>query len=58
MLQLKDLGHSDSQQCTELVRRFVRIEDPSVREKVLELLEDLASETGELLTFDDLITKS
>ncbi len=58
MLQLDDLGHSDARQCTELVKRFARIEDPAVREKVLVLMEDLASDTGELLSIDDLITSA
>ena len=58
MLQLEDLGQSDAVQCTELVKRFARIEDPSVRQKVLDLAEDLASETGELVSIDDLITMS
>ena len=56
MLQLDDLGHSDAGQCAELVKRFARIEDPAVREKVLVLMEDPASDTGELLSIDDLIT--
>jgi len=58
MLQLNDLGHSDSMECMELVKRFTRIEDPAVREKVLVLVEDLAAETGELLSLEDLIGPS
>lgn len=58
MLQLNDLGHSDTVECTELVKRFARIEDPAVREKVLVLVEDLAADTGELLSLEDLIGSS
>jgi hypothetical protein len=54
MLQINNLGHSSPEQCEQLVERFARIEDPDVRKKVLELMEDLAAETGELLTVDDL----
>ena len=55
MLQIDDLGHSTPEQCTELVKRFARIEDPLARDRVLELVDDLAAQTGELLTIDDLI---
>jgi hypothetical protein len=58
MLHLEDLGHSDPIQCEELVKNFARLEDPAVREKVLNLLKDLATNNGELLSPDDLITIS
>jgi hypothetical protein len=58
MLQLEDLGHSNPAQCTELIKHFALIEDSDVREKVLSLMRDLASQTGELLTEDDLIPAS
>ena len=49
MLQpLEDFGHSNPEQCLELLRAYVRIKDPDVREGVLALMEDLAAETGEL----------
>ncbi len=49
MLHLDDLGHSSEAECLELLKLFVRIEDPDVREGVLGLMEDLANETGELV---------
>ncbi len=56
MLFLQDLGHANTRQCTELVKNFGRIEDPAVRNKVLVLVEELADETGELLSLEELVS--
>ena len=55
MLIIDDLGHSNSKQCLELVKQYIRIDDAEVRERVLNLMKDLAEGTGELIAFDDLI---
>jgi hypothetical protein len=55
MLLIENLGHSSAVQCIELVKNFGRIEDPAVRGKVLELMEELADETGELLSLDEFV---
>lgn len=48
MIELKDFGHSASEECLALVKAFVQIEDPELREAVLLMMEDLANETGSL----------
>jgi hypothetical protein len=58
MLTIDDLGHSNSKQCLELVKQFIRIDDAGVRERVLNLMTDLAEGTGELIDVDDVITFS
>jgi hypothetical protein len=58
MLTIDDLGHSNSKQCLELVKQFIRIGDADVRERVLNLMTDLAEGTGELIDVDDVITFS
>jgi len=52
MLQLDDLGYSNEQECLALIKQFVRIKDPDVREGALGLMEDLANETGELVVVE------
>jgi hypothetical protein len=56
MLHLDDLGHSNDQECLELLKQFVRIRDADVREGVLGLMEDLANETGELVFVEGNVT--
>jgi len=58
MLTIEDLGHSISKQCLELVKHYIRTDDAEVRERVLNLMKDLAEGTGELIAIDDLITFS
>ena len=41
-------GPATSEQCLDLLKAFVRIEDDDVREGVIALLEDLADQTGAL----------
>jgi hypothetical protein len=58
MRTIDDLGHSNSKQCMELVKHYIRIDDAEVRERVLNLMKNLAEGTGELIAIDDLITFS
>jgi hypothetical protein len=38
MLTIDNLGHSNSKQCLELVKQYIRIDDAEVRERVLNLM--------------------
>jgi hypothetical protein len=58
MLTIDHLGHSNSKQCLQLVKQYIRIDDAEVGERVLNLMKDLAEGTGELIAIDDLITFS
>jgi hypothetical protein len=53
MLEPDDFGHSNSDECLQLLKQFVRIEDADVREGVLWLMEDLANQTGQLVFVED-----
>jgi hypothetical protein len=53
MLEPDDFGHSNSDECRQLLKQFVRIEDADVREGVLWLMEDLANQTGQLVVVED-----
>lgn len=58
MLPLQDIGHVDTTECLEMLKLYMRIKDPDVRQGVLALLEDLANETGQLVVIEDEITLS
>jgi hypothetical protein len=47
MLTIDNLGHSNSTQCLELVKQYIRIDDAEVRERVLNLMKGLAEGIGE-----------
>jgi hypothetical protein len=52
----RNLGHATEAECLQLISLFIGIDDAAIRQKVLRLLNALATDTGELLTLDELVT--
>jgi hypothetical protein len=54
--QPEDFGYATEAECIQMISLFVGIGDAKVRRKVLSLLSALATETGELLTLEEVLT--
>jgi hypothetical protein len=50
------LSYCTDAECRELVALFADIEDEAVRQKVINLVAALASDTAELVTLEELVT--
>lgn len=51
-----NFGHATEAECLELITLFVGIEDSAVRQKLLDLVSALATDTAELVTLEELVT--
>lgn len=47
-MHISDFGHSNEAQCLQVITLFSAIDEPDVRDKVVELIKALANTTGQL----------